>query len=293
MLDRSATEINELVPSPGLAAEEPLQFDLKNLLCLQAVCALFLGLLIVVGVFAVVIAFLLTLLYCFTSFGGQQLRLKRWMIDWLGGIVMPCLCLLYDPGFLRPDRAHPIFRPEAAGFVYLLLLTQMLVLLAWLVGARRLTLLRPMFAGALFLGAAIALIVGILMLPMTALGSIFFLVGTLGLVPFLTFYVFFTKGMAALRSAKRGFRSVCLAILGLVLAVVGPALLWFALGDVGPRLLNSIPFPSSHVPVLDPALKRPPVGRVARAACQPVGISLSALAVQAASGTQPEIHALT
>jgi hypothetical protein len=116
----------------------------------------------------------------------------RCAFDVFFGIIAPFFCLLFDPvvftgdgamgsGFLGSFRlsgyAAVTFSALALGY-YLLI--------------RRAS---PVLAGALFGGFGFALILGLLMLPVTVIG-LFIAIGVFGLTPFITSYVF-------LRNARR------------------------------------------------------------------------------------------
>jgi hypothetical protein len=58
-----------------------------------------------------------------------------------------------------------------------------------------------LIAGIFFVGSGVAVIIGIVLLPMSLLGLLVCL-GVLGFIPFLTAYVYFRNGLRALSRAK-------------------------------------------------------------------------------------------
>ncbi len=137
-------EANQAViaPSPGAAEamDRPLQFGLRTMLIMVAVCCVTLGLLRLLGtlggVVCVVAAFFFTWVvqsqYCTFRREGFHMFVipPRWqrVLELIWGIGMPALCLLLDPGFVRgnPSFYHltttfpaPWAEVQLAGFVQL------------------------------------------------------------------------------------------------------------------------------------------------------------------------------
>jgi hypothetical protein len=244
---------DETPPPP----EPRLQFWLRDILIIQAVCAVFCGLLVVAGVLAVLAAFIATLLYASISVGRANVALKRWVVSLLGGVVLPCLCLVYDPIVFRPGAAEKL-QPGAGdyftashleqAFVYLVLGFQMLALLAWLLLGSRMGWWAGLLAGTLYVGALVALLIGVALLPVSLLGLIAALIGLLGCTPFLTAGVYLSNGTRALRLAKASGSprlATGLAWLGAALAVAVPGAVYYLAGEVLSRAIQSIAWPES------------------------------------------------
>lgn len=106
---------------------------------------------------------------------------KQVVIDWIGGVVGPIACLVFDPIIFGPGGEYRNFTITA----YVGIIVFVLVLTAWL-------LFRPwpsVFAGLLYAGSLFAMCIGVLIFPLTLIGLIVG-IGIFGLTPFLTAWVF-------------------------------------------------------------------------------------------------------
>jgi hypothetical protein len=229
--------------APNHPAELPVQFGLRGLLILQAVCAVFFGALAVVGVFAVLLAFLGTLVCAYVDVRTENLPLKRFLVDLMGGIVLPCLCLAYDPCIFRTEGILVGYDGSGAlrNTLYVAIVFQMIVLLLWLLAGSRIGRLSGVVAGILFCGTLMAAGIGLALLPLSLIGILIFGIGTLGFVPFLTAAIFRRNVAAAAQRARRvcGRRVLRYSYaLGAALSVGVPALAnWL----VGPQLSRILP----------------------------------------------------
>lgn len=199
---------------PGEAAEAPVQFSIRGLLVFQAVVAIFLVLLARAGIFGLLVAWVATIVLLTVRVSPRRLRLKRLGIDILGGLVLPPLCLAFDPGLLATHRLAGLAYP-AIGF-------QMLVLAAWLVVGPAHRGSSALAAGLLSVGALTAGIIGLLLLPLSLLGLLAMGIGLLGMTPFLTLYVFARNAVAAARHAAGLRWRTTIVALGVLLAVAIP-----------------------------------------------------------------------
>jgi len=209
-------------------ADAPFQFGVRELLILQAMCAVFFALLVMVNVFAVVALFVAFLVYCMIPAKPERAARKRVVVDLCGGIVFPSLCIIYDPGLLGFDEYARTFFAYERAFIVLALLLQMSCLVVWLTLGRRLVRFSGLFLGAFLVGILAGAAIGAILLPLTLIGMLFFLLGILGLVPF------FAAGILArcMWNAYERFESIagrspsmCQCLLGCMLAVFVPALL--------------------------------------------------------------------
>ncbi len=99
-------------PPPVEEPEEaPVQFTLRTLLVLQLVCAIFFGLLLMIGAFALPILFIGAVIFAAIRVRPENVPLKRMVVDLLFGVVVPVTCLVIDPGLLE----GPVVRPWAGG----------------------------------------------------------------------------------------------------------------------------------------------------------------------------------
>ena len=223
------------------SAEPPLQFGIRDLLIAQTVCAACLGLLVMVGIFAVVVIFVGTLI-CFTiPVSRERTRLKRFLVDLMGGIVLPALCAIYC--------VLPFQKSEPPVSIFLVAITiQMLVLLIWLIVGSRFGRWSALIAGVLFVGAIIFGILETILFFLSLLAVSFFGIGLLGFVPILACYAFLGNTAEAMQRARatQGKWTVRLLFaLGVVLAVAIPILMHAVAGPRINRVLDSVPWPRS------------------------------------------------
>jgi len=236
------TIMTDSPPSPAGPTEPPLQFSVGAVLIAQAVCALFLGLLMVLGAFAVLAAFVVTVIYARKRVAEKHLALKRAIYDVLWGIVFPVACLAYDPLVFAPNGQF--FDRDETVLIYCHLLWQMAVLLVWLLAGRRLPTLDRWFAGNMLFGAFTAFLLGVCLLPWALIGLLVVGIGVLGLVPFATAFVFVRSAGTAARRAEAATgitRPIWPIFAGFMLASVVPILWNAAFGSAIARLISLRP----------------------------------------------------
>jgi hypothetical protein len=212
------------------SATDPLQFGIRDLLIAQTVCALCLGLLVMFGVFAVIAIFVGTLIFCALPVRPENVRLKRFVVDLMGGIILPSLGIAYIVGFDGPAVA------------YITIAVQMLALLIWLIIGSVLGRTKAVFAGTLWVGAMISGIVAVPLFFLGVVGLMFYGIGLLGFTPLLTCYAFLGNMDDARRQAHRIQHKWAVRILflfGVILAATIPILIYWTLG---PRIENLLRF---------------------------------------------------
>lgn len=155
--------------------------------------------------------------------GGQA------AFDIIMGVTMPTLCLIRDPVVFQNHLAYgqSILGPIKV-FAYTSIGPGILALSLWLLLSRYLKRTSAFVAGIFFYGALFALLLGILILPVSFIG-LFGLIGVLGFTPFLSSLVFLRNGVRAYRQAneqieKKWARGVSI-ILGVVLIILIPILM--------------------------------------------------------------------
>ena len=122
---------------------------------------------------------------------GQQL-----LFDVVAGILLPILCLVFDPLVFRPGIGESLAGPYAiAGRLTIGL--SLASLAAWLV------MRRPSYflAGALAAGAVFSTLLGIALLPFSVFG-LMVIIGALGFAPFLTGFVFWRNSERVFAQAR-------------------------------------------------------------------------------------------
>jgi hypothetical protein len=176
-------------------AETPLQFGIRDLLIAQAVCAACLGLFATVGVVGLMLTFLGTLAFCALPAQPHRTKLKRCIIDLMGGIVLPALFILCLCNGARFASDPPTFTFVAIAF-------QMLALLVWLIAGARLGRFRAVFAGVLFVGSIISGVLASTLFFLGVLGMTYYGIGVVFFIPILTCYAFLGSMAEAMRQAR-------------------------------------------------------------------------------------------
>jgi hypothetical protein len=141
----------------------PLQFGIAALLVVQAAFAGLLSLLMIAGVWAIIPAFLLTVAIQWWPFRIRNVALRRVTFDLLAGVVLPVLCIWYDPIVFVERGAGSLasFRTP----IYLLIVIEIIALLGWLVFDTLTRRPSGLFAGMLAPGCAAAAAIGVMILP--------------------------------------------------------------------------------------------------------------------------------
>jgi len=137
---------------------------------------------------------------------------------WTFGVGLPIACFVFDP-IVFTETSSARF---AVG-VYLFA--------AIAIGALALSLTRgggagdhAFLRGVLFAAGIFALVVGVVMLPLAVLGTLFVGIGLLGFIPFATAYVYLRKGWPGRLAAARPLRGIG----------------WFLAGMVGPAAIVAL-----------------------------------------------------
>lgn len=183
--------------------EPPPRFSLLELMIVVTLLAVMLGLIRSLGMWGAVASFVGAVIW-------TQLVYPRWqssermrqttMFDCVWGLVMPVVCLVGDP-FVFKDQPELIdgafdlkqlgkFSPQLRRenlAIYAFIGWQMLMLFAWIVGRPWFGRLAGLFFGVWIVGVVFAGVLGILLAPIAAIGSIVG-IGLLGFTPLLTTY---------------------------------------------------------------------------------------------------------
>lgn len=147
------------------------------------------------------------------------------------GVVAPTLCLVLDPLVFRggvPVLGGGALYEDFQFYAYTISAVEMVALCAWMCVARGGGGRPAALAGMLLAGAAFSLLVGLAILPYSVIGILFFLVGLLGFVPFLTAFVFLRNAWRAAATLGRGAvgspaRAALALACGFVFALGAPA----------------------------------------------------------------------
>lgn len=123
---------------------------------------------------------------------------RQVVFDILFGILLPLFCFYLDPGIVR-GRFSAVLG-ELSMFIYSFSGLAMLTLSIWLAFEHRTGSLSAIFGGVFLAGSIISFSIGVLILPLTVIG-ILFVIGLLGLVPFVTGFVYLRNGLRAIDHA--------------------------------------------------------------------------------------------
>ncbi|MFL6256366.1 MAG: hypothetical protein ACJ74T_15280 [Pyrinomonadaceae bacterium] len=123
--------------------------------------------------------------------------------DMVFGIIMPILCFAFDPFVFRAGvMGGRGLYSKYQFYAYTLCALEMVALCAWLCSAGRAGRRPAALAGMLLAGALFSFFVGFSILPYSILG-LFFVIGILGFVPFLTALVYLRNGWRAAGAVGR------------------------------------------------------------------------------------------
>jgi hypothetical protein len=223
------------------ADDSPLQFGIRDLLIAQVICAVCLGLFAMIGIFALLAIFVATLAFCGIRVRPARAKLKRCIVDLLGGILLPAMCLVYDPGIFRDTRAS-----DLAIVAVVAIVSQMAVLAIWMIAGRFLGCWNALFGGMLTVGAAVAGAIALALSPISLLGLLAYGIGLLGLTPYLTCVVFWRNARDALRQAAgpgSKWEVRVLFAVGFLLAAASPFLIAYCFGPWIVVAMHSMPQP--------------------------------------------------
>jgi hypothetical protein len=223
---------------------QPLRFGLLELMATITAAGALLALFRALGIVGAALAFFAALIFtnlAYPRLSPNSPARQAAMFDFVWGVVMPVVCLVYDPFVFKwgDTLTHEDFgRPGAELFrtatihpwawpIYVAIAWQITILGVWLVTGKLLPSLAAAWTGMLWAGFALASIVGvILILPATMAALIG--IGFLGYTPLFTARAFYRRALVAGGIAMRGLpatESIPLAILGFVVAAAIPAIL--------------------------------------------------------------------
>jgi hypothetical protein len=139
---------------------------------------------------------------------------------WFFGILLPVVAVLADPAVFRGNG----FLSECAAAGYTLILIGVVSTCYWLLSKTA----GPVLAGTLAICSFGALVIGVVLLPLSVIGALVFGIGLLGLIPFGTAYVLCRCSMGAwAQSAVEKYR---LLKFGLAVTAVPIAMMVSQLG---------------------------------------------------------------
>lgn len=161
------------------------------------------------------------------QFDDAPTRAQR-RFDVTFGIVMPILCLYFDPIVFSSKYVDALY-PNVQFYAYTISALEIVALCAWLCGAGRAGCGPALLAGVLLAGAGFSFVIGMVILPYSLHGLIL-LLGALGFVPFLTALVYLRNSWRAAGTGLRGLAVFAFAF-GFCFALLLPAVVHVSVTD--------------------------------------------------------------
>ncbi|MDQ1525279.1 MAG: hypothetical protein QOE47_3203 [Pyrinomonadaceae bacterium] len=158
------------------------------------------------------------------------------------GMVLPILCLVFDPIVFRGGFFGAPLLGAFKFFAYGLIAIEIAVLGAWLVAGRRAGEWCGVLAGVMLAGAFFSVAVGIFILPLTVIGLAVG-IGALGFTPFVTAFIYWRNARRArLAAAARMTRAaLCLTVaLGATVPLASPAFAQWRVNRLIERSLSEV-----------------------------------------------------
>jgi hypothetical protein len=156
---------------------------------------------------------------------GQDATRRQKIFDVVVGIILPVLCLYFDPIVFRGGIGDAPMLGRFRLFAYAVVAVEIAALALWLAAGERIKEWGGMLGGAMLAGAIFSFVVGVLILPYSILGLLF-LIGVLGFSPFFCAFVYLRNAARSLKvsSAYLGAsrRAAALA-LGAAVSICAPA----------------------------------------------------------------------
>jgi hypothetical protein len=214
---------------------QPLRFSLWQLLAATTLAAALLALFRALGIWGAVFAFVVAIVCSLTAYGRDRQR-QALLFDFIWGIVMPVVCLVFDPFVfkyepdfftpanlpLQPNAFVSSFQVQPLAFVaYPILAWQLVALAIVLVIGRMQASWAAGFAGTLFVGQVVAGIISFPLTPLAVLGTLF-LIGILGFTPLLTVYSFGRRAARLWEQTAGDAKALAYAVGGALLAITIP-----------------------------------------------------------------------
>ena len=182
----------------------------------------------------------------FREFLRRQFRgeatLAQIIFDITIGMVLPILCLVFDPIVFR---ASGFGRPLAADFqlfAYTLIAIEIVALGVWLALGKRAAEWCGVLGGMMRAGALFSAVVGVILLPFSILGLMFF-IGIFGFTPFLTAFIYWRNSRRALACAGAQMPRAALYVtllLGATLSFGAPSFIHWRAGKLVERSLAEV-----------------------------------------------------
>jgi hypothetical protein len=143
-----------------------------------------------------------------------EATLAQLIFDVTAGIVLPILCLVFDPLVFRGGIIGAPVLGSFQFFAYVMIGIEMAALGVWLAAGRRAGEWCGILGGMMLAGAVGSALIGLLLFPLSVIGMVFG-VGFLGFTPFVTAFIYWrnARRARAVAGAAMSHAAVCLTLL--------------------------------------------------------------------------------
>ena len=179
--------------------------------------------------------------YMQRQFRGEA-TLAQIIFDITIGMVLPVLCLVFDPIVFRASSFGPPLAARFQLFAYSVIAVEIAALGVWLVLGKRAEEWCGVLGGMMLAGALFSAVVGLLLLPFSIVGLLFF-VGIFGFTPFLTAFIYLRNARRALTFAGAQMPRAALfftLLLGATLSLGVPTFAHWRIGKIVERSLVEV-----------------------------------------------------
>src|SRR5262245_33742482 len=241
------TWLGDIYPEDAQSAQ-PLRFRLAELFCVITAAAALLALFRAIGIFGAIFSFITALAFTNQLYPNWRSRQdQETMFDFIWGIVMPVVCLVFDPFvfkfnedvFVAADRAliaPPFSAAQFATYAapaYAFILSQWLCLSFLLIVGRPSPRLAAFTAGFLATGFLFAGLLGVLLFIPSVLGLFAMGIGILGFTPLFTARAYYRRTRYASTFAEHSPNIESIRTLGFCAALVLPLIAFLITRLVG------------------------------------------------------------
>jgi hypothetical protein len=168
-----------------------------------------------------------------------EATLSQLIFDVTVGMILPVLCLVFDPIVFRRGFGGGPVLGDYQFFAYGLIAIEVVTLGVWLALGKRAGEWCGVMGGAMFGGAFFSVVIGILLLPFSVIGLALG-IGMLGFTPFVTAFIYWRNARRALRVAGAGMSraAICLTLaLGMGVPFAAPAFAYWRINRMIERSL--------------------------------------------------------
>ncbi|HJR07753.1 MAG TPA: hypothetical protein VJ842_10870 [Pyrinomonadaceae bacterium] len=173
----------------------------------------------------------------------DEATLAQVIFDITVGMVVPVLCLMFDPIVFRGGVFGQPLAARFQLFAYSVIAVEIVALGVWLAIGKRAGEWCGVLFGIMLAGALFSAVVGILLLPFSIIGLLFALLGVFGFTPFLTAFIYLRNARRALIVARTQMPRAGLFVtllLGATLSLGVPAFAHWRVGSLVERSLTEI-----------------------------------------------------